>query len=347
MNMNLKANPFARRCPAAGRTPFGRVKGQAGMSLVELMIAIGVLMGLMGLVFQSFASLGQSTSQQFAQSYATATVRGAMELLALSLRNDFVHFNSVVGTPLGVNFDLNGDPVVRDGLLYYFDRNHTAQIYKAGAGGEVLTTGLDDENGDGLADVIGVGLVRQDLNSDGVQDFIDLNNDGLPDDVDGDGNPDPLWTLTRVQFDSIGEVTDADLWRDGAILATNLYIRRLDPEGPLSGPNVDTFQFSAHSPLAMLYDTAAFGGNVDGTVDEPELGRMHTPNGIIDKTNEIAAIDSITITLHVAEVAIIGSSRRVVRGDISSDLITPRTLGLMRSNGIVGVPDPTQAVNVD
>ncbi len=87
------------------------------MSLVELMIAIGVLMGLMGLVFQSFASLGQSTSQQFAQSYATATVRGAMELLALSLRNDFVHFNSVVGTPLGVNFDLNGDPVVRDGLL--------------------------------------------------------------------------------------------------------------------------------------------------------------------------------------------------------------------------------------
>jgi hypothetical protein len=273
-----------------------------------------------------------------------------MERLALSLRNDLVQFNTVPGTPLGINFDLDdegGNPLVRDGILYYFDSNHTAQFFKASANGEAQTTGLDDGNGDGFADVIGVGLVRQDLNRDGVQDFIDLNRDGQPDDLDGDGNPDPLWTLMMVHFNTIDDVTNVTLWRQSRVLTTNVYISRIDPAGPLSGDNIDTFEFSAHNPLAMLYDTAALGGNVNSIVDEPELGRMATADGIINTDNEVASIDSITITLHVVEVTRFGNDWRVVRGDISSDLITPRALQLMKSNGIVGIPDPTLAANIN
>jgi type II secretory pathway pseudopilin PulG len=326
-----------------GRKP---LDGQAGMSLVELMISVGVLMALMSVVFQSFADLTQSTARESTQSYATSKARGAMERLALSFRNDLVHFNMVPDTPLGINFDLDdddGNPFLRDGMLYYFDRNHTAQFFKAGATGEAQTTGLDDQNGDGFADVIGVGLVRQDLNEDGVQDFIDLNRDGQPDDLDGDGHQDPLWTLALVQFNSINDVTDPNLWRQGLVLATNLYIRRIDPAGPLTGNNIATFEFSAHNPLAMLYDTAAYGGNGNGIVDEPELGRMTTADDEINAANEVASIDSITITLHVAEIA----NRRLVSGDISSDLITPRPLQLMKSNGMVGIPDPTRAANIN
>ena len=258
-----------------------------------------------------------------------------------------MHFNTVAGTPLGLNFDLDGDVLVRDGLLYYFDSNSTAQIYSGGVNGEAQTAGFDDMDGDGFADVIGIGLVSQDLNSDGVQDFIDLDNDGQPDDLDGDGNLDPWWTMTFVVFDNIGEVNDSDLWNAGQVLATNLYIRRLDPTDALSGFNIDTFQFSAHASVPMLYDTAAFGGNGDGTVDETELGRMTTVDDIINTVDEVSSVDSITITLHVAEVAGLGSGRRLLLGDYSRSLITPRMLQLIRANGIVGVPDPTQAVNVN
>jgi hypothetical protein len=47
--------------------------------------------------------------------------------------------------------------------------------------------------------------------------------------------------------------------------------------------------------------------------------------------------------LHVAEIA----NRRLISGDISSDLITPRPLQLMKLNGMVGIPDPTQAANIN
>lgn len=320
------------------------------MSLTEILMATTVLMILMGLVFQSSVELTEVTARESTQSYATARARGAMEISVRSLRSDLVQFNTVPGTPLSVNFDLDdegGKAVVRDGILYYFDSNHTAQIYQGSTNGQPFTAGLDDTNGDGKADVMGMGLVPQDENGDGVQDFIDLNNDGQADDLDHDGNRDPLWTLTMVHFNSVNDVSNVTLWRKGRILTTNIYIRRLDPAGPLSGNNIDTFQYSAHNPVAMWYDTAAFGGNGDDTVQENELGNMTSVDGIINAANEVASIDSITITLRVAQVAEIGTSRKLVlSGDISSDLITPRTLQLMRLNGIVGVPDPAQPVNI-
>jgi type II secretory pathway pseudopilin PulG len=329
------------------------------MSLIELTISMGILTALLSLIFQSFSDVTQNAARDSAQSYAVSRARGAMELVARSLRADLVQFNTVAGTPLGVNFDLNeppnaaGTPVVRDGILYYFDANHTAQIYKQGSSGQPQTAGFDDANGDGFADVMGLGLVPQDLNGNDVQDFIDLNRDGLADDLDGDGNVDPLWAVTMVHFNKLADVSNPDLWREGRILTTDVYIRRLVAllpsglPGPLSGSNIVTFQFSAHNPVAMLYDFGS-GGNKDDIVSENELGNMTTVNGIIDMPNEAASIDSITISLNVVELASDGLGKRIVlSGDISSDLITPRALALTRRNGIVGIADPTQAVHVN
>jgi type II secretory pathway pseudopilin PulG len=322
---------------------------QAGMSLIELVISMGVLTAIMGLAFQSLGSLNQATTRDSTQSYVMSRARGAVELVSRSLRDDFVMFNTVPGTPLGINFDLNdasGKPVVRDGILYYIDLKHKAQIYPTGSG-QAFTAGLTDADGDGKADVIGIGLVPQDLNADGVQDFIDLNHDGVADDLDGDGIPDPLWTLTMVHFNNINNVSNVNLWRQGQTVATNVIIRKIVPAGLLSGSNVRTFQFSAHNPTAMLYDTVAYGGNANDIVDENELGNMTTVDGTINDRNEVASVDSITITLNVVEVAREGLALNLVlSGDISSDLITPRTLSLIRRNGIVGLPDPTQAFNI-
>jgi type II secretory pathway pseudopilin PulG len=340
-----------------------RINTQAGMSLIELTISMGILTALLSLIFQSFADVTQNAARDSAQSYAVSRARGAMELVARSLRADLIQFNTVAGSPLGVNFDLNepatptGTPVVRDGILFYFDANHTAQIYKQGSSGQPQTAGFDDANGDGFADVMGLGLVPQDLNGNDVQDFIDLNRDGQPDDLDGDGNVDPLWAVTMVHFDKLADVSNATLWREGRILTTDVYIRRLVAllpnglPGPLSGSNIVTFQFSAHNPVAMLYDFG-FGGNRDDIVSENELGNMTlvggVRDGIINDANEAASIDSVTISLNVVELASDGLGKKIVlSGDISSDLITPRALALTRRNGIVGIADPGQAVHVN
>jgi len=332
------------------RRSSGHQTSEAGMTLIELLIALTILTILMGLTLQSFGTLIQITTRDSTQSWVTSSARGAMERVTRLLRNDLVEFNAVPNTPLGVNFDLNaqaGDPIVRDGILIYVDRNHTALIYEGSTSGQPQTAGFDDTDGDGKADVIGVGLVRQDLNHDGVQDFIDLNNDGHPDDLDGDGNADPLWTMTMVRFNSIADVSNTALWLNGQILAADIYIRRLVPTGPLSGTNIRTFQFSAHNPLAMAYDTADFGGNGDGDVAENELGNVTTADGIINAANEVAAIDSTIVTLNVVQVARQGRGRTaVLSGDITSGLFTPRTLLLIRRNGMIGLPDPTKSVNI-
>ena len=98
---------------------------QTGAGLIELVISIGVFMILIALVFQSFATLTQVSVRESMQSDAISKARGAMEYLVNSFRDDLVLFNTASGTSLGVNFsldDASGNPVVRDGLLYYVDR---------------------------------------------------------------------------------------------------------------------------------------------------------------------------------------------------------------------------------
>lgn len=324
----------------------GLRNGEAGYSLIEALVTTAIMTIVMGIAFQGSTDLFTATQRDSTQSYVTTRARAAMDSVVRMLRRDFVEFNVVTGKPLGVNFDLNdgGKPLVRDGMLFYTDANFTAQL-----GGEPFHPGFDDVDNDDKADVIGIGLVAQDIDGDGTQDFVDLEpKDDLPDDLDKDGVADPLWTLMMVRFKNINEVSTAALWRDGRALTTNVYVRRLNKAGALTGANIATFQFSSHNSLAMWADSVDLGGNADNDVSEAELGNMTTKDGIINDANEVGAIDSMTVTLNVVEVTNQGLGRIVVlSGDISSDLITPRNLLLMRRNGVVGLPDPGAAGNVD
>ena len=347
---SVRLRPSLPISATGGGARQSRIGSQAGLSLVELLVTTGVLAAVLTLTMGSMGTLLQFTAVETTQSNATTTARGAVEAVVRVMRDELVEFNTVAGTPLGVNFDLNnadGTPVVRDGVLFYFDHDHTAQIFEGSTKGQPESAGLDDADGDHNADVTGVGLVVQDIDGDGNQDFIDLNGDHQPDDVDNDGRPDLLWTLTLVRFSSIAAVSTPAAWLAGRPLAVNVYIRTLDPRGPLSGANIATFQFTAHNELAMAYDTADFGGNGDGTCDERELGSLATADRVIDAANEVASIDSVALTLSVVQVARQGLGRASLqRGEVLSDRITPRTLALIRRNGMVGLPDPTKASNI-
>jgi hypothetical protein len=322
---------------------------ESGLSLLELMIVMGVLSVVMALSLQALGALMKVTVRDSTQADLISAGRGAVERLVLLLRNDFVQFNTRAGTPLGVNFDLDdgSGPVVRDGILFYVDSNHNAEIFSGAVSGQPQSAGFDDADLDGQPDLIGLGLVPQDINQDGVQDFIDIDNNGQPDDVDRDGQADRLWMLVQVRFNNVAAVSNPALWRAGSILATNVFTVRRAAAGGQTASNIRTFQFSANNPLAQAYDTAAWGGNANGLVEESEIGNIQTADGIINTATEVASIDSISVTLNLARIARQGSGRTSVEiSAIDSDRITPRTLMLIKRNGLVGLPDPTAAQNI-
>ena len=315
-----------------------------GFSLVEVIITMGILLLVMEAFFTTFVQTGRVTERESNRSAMISTARNGMEQVTRIVRSDMVQFNAVAGTPLGVNFDLDlgGGPLVRDAVLFYIDQNHTAMLYASGDAAQPFNAGLDDANGDGFADVLGIGLVRQDENADGVQDFIDVNSDAVSDDIDGDGVPDPLWHLVVVRFDKVADVTNPALWEAGRVLARNLYVRRLNPANPLAASNIDTFQFMAKSPTALLSDT-----NGDGILDERELGSLESADNVINTAGEVARVDALILTLHIADPLFYGGHRNVVREDLSTEIITPRALALYRRNGIVGLADPTDPKNIN
>jgi hypothetical protein len=130
--------------------------------------------------------------------------RNGVDYLSRILRSDFVQFNNQDGTPLGVNFDLDDgkDPVVRDGILFFVDENETALLYTKDEKAKPVTAGFDDSDGDGQADVVGIGMVIQDDDADGAQDFVDLDFDGKPDDLDYDGKGDLMPQTSTVSNSS-------------------------------------------------------------------------------------------------------------------------------------------------
>jgi len=296
-----------------------------GFSLIEIIVAIGIMTIVVGLAFSALIQLFSVHSRTSGISHATSVARNGVDAVVASLRSDFVQFNTVPATPLGVNFDLDDahGPLVRDGILYYVDTNHTAQIYPSSVLNKPMSAGMDDLDGDGHADVVGLGLVRQNTNDKNVQDSIDFA-----------GKQELLWTLRLVKFNNIGEVSTTSRWLQGIVLARDLYIRKIDSTGPLAGYNIDLFRFSGIGPTS-------------GRLSENEIGNWNG-DGIINTAAEVAATDGIVITLHVAvTVQLPTGSKSVVTRDISSDLINPRMLWLYRQNGIVGLPDPTNPVNIN
>ncbi len=314
-----------------------------GFSLVEVLITLGILLLVGDIFFTVLVQTGRVTERESNRSAMISTARNGMEQATRILRSEMVQFNTVPGTPLGINFDLDqGGPLVRDGVLFYIDQNHSALLYVSGDTGQPFNAGMDDLNGDGFADLIGIGLVRQDENGDGVQDFIDVNNDGAPDDIDGDGVADPLWHLVSVRFDKVADVGNPGLWQAGRVLARNLYVRRLNPAGPPVGSNVDAIQFMAKNPTALLSDA-----NGDGVLDENELGNVESADSIINTAAEVARVDAVIVTLHIADRLSYGGHRNLVRADLSTEIVSPRSLALYRRNGIVGLADPTDPKNIN
>jgi hypothetical protein len=223
-------------------------------------------------------------------------------------------------------------------MLVYIDQNHTGEMYTADEEGTPVFAGLDDDDSDGKADVLGIGLLVQDDDGDGIQDFIDSNGDGNPEDLDGDGRLDRLWNLVSVRFNNIDDVTTASLWQAGTVLARNLFLVLDLPTDDPDAEKIDTFQYKAKSAVALLSDT-----NADGVLDETELGNVRTANALVDHPDEIALIDSVGISLHVVAT---GARNTVMTLNLNSQ-ITPRAIELFRINGIVGLTDATDAGQID
>jgi hypothetical protein len=280
-------------------------------------------------------------------------IRRALWQLTYTLRDSacVIHSNDLNrdgipdSTPQGVNFKLNngdGSPLVRDGLLVYLDSAQTT-IYHDGddvghAGhGYPDVVGFDDADGDGHADVLGIGLVAQDDNQDGQQDFIDIDRDGTADDVakdefgNTDGEPDMLWKLVIVRFNNIGDVTQTALWKNGKALARNIDPIVRDLGGVTE--NYDTLSYGGcclHS-----YDYGKDGvfetsdtGEGDSTIKEYEIAisdPLGASTGVIDTAAEIAVIGTVRLNLRIVT--------RYEKGRVDVDCIrtsvAPRALSIV------------------
>ena len=307
---------------------------------MELVLTFPILAVLSTTLIFVMIMLDSGTQYAITQSQLTNTARNGMELVSLRLRDEMVQFNTVAGTPLGVNFDLDesGDPVVRDALLVYIDQNHTGLMYSDDEEGNPVFAGLDDFDDDGFADVLGIGLLAQDDDGDGEQDFIDVDGDGTADDVDQDGRADKLWRLVAARFDNMADVSTVSLWQGGQMLARNLYVKLGDPNGTLSAENIDTFTYFAKGVTALLSDS-----NADGVLSEVELGNLVTATAIIDDAVEVGVIDSVGITIRVVGT---GARGTILTHNLSTQ-ITPRAIELFRINGIIGLADASDATQMD
>ena len=314
----------------------------SGFSLIDMLLTL-ILMGLVTGIFMAslFAALS-GVERESNRAVNTSKGRSGMEMLTQILRNDVVQINVASGTSLGVNFDLNEDdaPGLRDGVLFYIDEDGSGRLTESEEAGAIEFAGLDDTNGDGQADLIGIALLPQYLN--GVRSIVDIDKDGQADDIDGDGNADPLWQMVMRRFENIGQTSDLSRWKAGLILVRDLYPKKIDPEGELTGANIDTIQYRARNSDAMASDTDS-----NGLVEEHELGSIASKDGIINSAVEVASIDTIRFRLHVAQVTEgLQAQKTVLTRDLSTE-VAPRPLMLLRRNGIVGSLDAKSVLHID
>ncbi len=313
----------------------------SGFSLIDMLMTL-ILMGVVtGIFMASLFSALSGVEREGNRALTTSKGRSGMEMVTQILRNDVVQINIASGTSFGVNFDLdeNGSPGLRDGVLFYIDEDGSGRL-TAEEAGALEFAGLDDLDADGKADIVGIALLPQYLNE--VRSIVDTDKDGKADDIDSDGTADPLWQLVMRRFENIDQVTDLSKWKAGLILVRDLYLKKIDPDGDLTGPNIDTIQYRARNSDAIVADA-----NSDGVVDGNELGNISSKDGIINAAIEVASIDSIRFRLHVAQVTEgLQDQKRVLTRNLTTE-VAPRPLMLLRRNGIVGSLDATSALNID
>ncbi|MCZ6449598.1 MAG: hypothetical protein O6918_01835, partial [Deltaproteobacteria bacterium] len=84
-----------------------RRAGQEGFSLIELLSTFPSLAILATSLIFVTIMLDRGTRYVITKSQLTNTARNGIELITQRLRDEMVQFNTVAGTPLGVNFDLD------------------------------------------------------------------------------------------------------------------------------------------------------------------------------------------------------------------------------------------------
>jgi hypothetical protein len=323
------------------------------MSLVETMVAMTLFLVVTGIITAAYFSghrVFQQDSLRIQQNDAARLavwemVKDLRDSAAVIHTNDLDHNGVTDSSPLGVNFKLNntdGSPLVRDALLVYTDSTQ-GTIYYDGDGVGKPGSGypdfvhFDDADGDGHADVLGVGLVAQDDNRDGQQDFIDANEDGTADDVvkgpSGvtDGRPDMLWKLVVVHFGNIGQVTQQNLWKNGKVVAKNIV-----PFITNAGTSTESYDTISYNGCCVdSYDYGMDGvfatsdtGENDGVVEEYEIA-CADPAGastqMIDTANEIMLIGGIKFNLRLASVV----ERRRVDVNYVKTMVAPRGIAIV------------------
>lgn len=317
-----------------------------GFTVLELVIAMVFLI----LIGGALAALGRFTAvainQGSAKSQAINAARYGIDTLARETRNSLVAINTLPNTPLGVNFDLNdplsGQPLVRDAIIFYFDGNGSARLIDLNGDGLIDNLGLDDGNGDGQPDLIGIGLVPQEVFGNGAQDFIDTDFNKQSNDLNGDGaidDADKLWRLVQLRFDSVAQITDTARWRSAQTIARNIFLRKRDGTKPLTSDNITTIQFASTGEGAISYDS-----DKNGWLSESEIGNSENGNAKIDTASEVKRIGAILINLDIA--VDFDSGRRMAATSISC-VIKPRAFEINATNLITRLPDLVTAANIN
>jgi type II secretory pathway pseudopilin PulG len=284
-----------------------------GASLVELLVALLLLSILASGLTTLFVGMNGTFAQETTRQVASGEARLALETTVRRLREGAVR---VVRVNLSLD-DAAGRPLLRDGLVLWTDSEHrTVYVDRdpATSPGHGLPdqVGWDDRDGDGLADVLVLGLQPQDADRDGQQDVftgsLGAFADGRPDRVVlGDGTVvegNRKWLLVLARFGSLAAALDPTRWREPQVLARNVVPRLSVVAGVLQ---LETIEVEGRHPES--YDYGHDGdwdlidaGQEDGVVDEVEIARAANDNQLLDSQDELDLIATIRVRLTTGEL---------------------------------------------
>ena len=301
---------------------------ERGYSMVELMVAF-MLLVLVGsvagkLIFSGYRVYFQESTRQVSNGQA----RLALDTAVRRLRDNAAR---VARVNLSLN-DAGGKAAVRDGFLVWSDSQHRTVYRDAGGDGFPDQVGWDDADGDGHTDLIGFALVPQDDDHNGVQDFVDADNNKVADNivkVGGvtDSSADLRFDLVFATFGSLAKALDYREWADARVLAKDV-VPQISTVNNVT--QYDTIQVQGVHPDNYDYGHDADwdvvdAGDGDGIVDEIEIGQAESLDQLIDTQAEYDIIGSVRFSVTAAKVF----ERKRLDMGTSVSLVTPRAFAII------------------
>jgi len=269
----------------------------------------------------------QNDSTRSAMNYIVRTLRESGSVI---LTDDLDQDDTKEGTLLGVNFNLDdsgtGKAAVRDGLVFFTDREHQTVYFdkdEEGSPGSGFPdiSGFDDRDEDGKSDLVGIGLIPQ-LNRNSGHYELSLTQKELqekefpywsePWDVPNymidpiptnEGFSPVYWKLVFVTFGNLSEVNDVSKWQKGRSMVTHLRPYVFSPK--TSKENFDTIGYEGFRVESYDYgNDTTFGtfdtGENDGKVDENEIGSADpaSQDNHVNTAKEIRLISTVMFNLN-------------------------------------------------